>query len=102
MHDIRELREQIDRLDETLVRLLNERAACAFAIGELKKARGMAIYQPDREAEVLRHVRRVDQEMGGPLGPEAIGRVFERIIDEARRIERVKATEGSGSSGPRE
>lgn len=89
MPDIRDLREQIDRIDETLVRLLNERAACAFAIGELKKARGMAIYQPDREADVLRHVQRVDKEMGGPLGSEAIGRVFERIIDEARRIERV-------------
>jgi chorismate mutase len=85
-----------------LVRLLNERATCAFAIGELKKARGMAIYQPDREADVLRHVQHVDKEMGGPLGPEAIGRVFERIIDEARRIERVKATEQRGLINPQE
>jgi chorismate mutase len=100
MHDIGRLREQIDRIDEELVRLLNERATCACAIGELKKARGLAIYQPDREADVLRHVRGLDQQMGGPLGPDAIGRLFERIIDEARRIERVSAVPMRDVDGP--
>ena len=47
---------------------------------------GVEIYQPEREKEVLKHVRDVACE--GPLGPEAIGRLFERIIDEARRLER--------------
>jgi chorismate mutase len=68
------------------VRLLNERARCACEIGRLKKELGVEIYQPDREKEVLAHVRAVASE--GPLGPDAIGRLFERIIDEARRLER--------------
>jgi chorismate mutase len=93
------LRRRIDEIDAALVHLLNERAGCALAIGELKRAGGLPIYQPDREAEVFRRVRQADAEMGGPLGGDAIGRLFERIIDEARRIERVGAREG-GPEGP--
>ena len=81
-----ELRQDIDRVDEVLVRLLNERARRVCEIGRLKKHLGVEVYQPDREKEVLTHVRTVACE--GPLGPDAIGRLFERIIDEARRLER--------------
>jgi chorismate mutase-like protein len=86
-----DLRQRIDELDERLVELLNERARCALRIGELKQALGMQIYQPDRESQVLGHVRRHGAEVGGPLGPEALTRLFERIIDEARRLERESA-----------
>jgi len=86
MATLDDLRRDIDRVDEVLVRLLNERARCVCAIGELKKTQGIEVYQPDREKEVLRHVREVAGE--GPLGADAIARLFERIIDEARRLER--------------
>ncbi len=81
-----ELRADIDRVDEVLVRLLNERARVACEIGKLKKALGIEVYQPEREKQVLAHVRGIAAE--GPLGSEAIARLFERIIDEARRLER--------------
>lgn len=93
---IDDLRRRIDDLDERLVQLLNERAACALEIGKLKHALHMEVYQPDREAEVLRHVRACDERIAGPLGATAITRLFERIIDEARRIERATAR-GDGS-----
>ena len=83
---IDELRERIDVIDNQLVRLLNVRVACAVEIGKLKHELAMPVYQPDREKDVLRHVKDVACE--GPLGPDAIGRLFERIIDEARRLER--------------
>jgi len=86
MRTLDELRQDIDRVDEVLVRLLNERARCACEIGKLKKELGLEIYQPDREKQVIEHVRNVACE--GPLGPEAIARLFERIIDEARSLER--------------
>ena len=86
MPTLDDLRQDIDRVDEVLVRLLNERARCACEIGRLKKAQGIDVYQPDREKQVLDHVRGVAAE--GPLGPDAIARLFERIIDEARRLER--------------
>jgi chorismate mutase-like protein len=85
MDGIDTLRQRIDALDEHLVRLLNERAACAEAIGQWKLAAGVAVYQPGREAEVLAHVRAANQ---GPLSDAALSRVFERIIDEARYLER--------------
>ncbi len=83
---IDDLRRDIDRVDEVLVRLLNERARCVCEIGQMKKEQRLEVYQPDREKEVLAHVRAVASE--GPLGPDAIARLFERIIDEARRLER--------------
>ena len=86
---IDELRRRIDELDERLVALLNERAACALEIGKLKHALGQEVYQPDREAEVLHHARACGERAAGPLSADAITRLFERIIDEARRIERA-------------
>jgi chorismate mutase len=89
--EIDELRQRIDELDEELVRLLNQRASCALEIGRLKQQAGMQIYQPSREAEVLQHVQGRTIAMGGPLSPAALARLFERIIDEARRLERESA-----------
>ena len=91
---IDELRDRIDELDEEIVVLLNARAGCALAIGELKDLLGLEIYQPDRERAVLAHVRQVNR---GPLDDEAIARLFERIIDEARRLERVAKATHHGS-----
>jgi chorismate mutase len=84
--DLDDLRRRIDLLDEHLVRLLNARAACALEIGRLKRQRGMEINQPARELEVLTHVADVNT---GPLDTPALRRLFERIIDEARRLERL-------------
>jgi chorismate mutase len=88
---IDQLRRRIDELDERLVELLNERATCALRIGEIKQALGVEIYQPERESQVLGHVREHGGAIKGPLGPDALTRLFERIIDEARRLERESA-----------
>jgi chorismate mutase len=86
MPTLDDLRDDIDRVDEVLVRLLNERARVACEIGRIKKDLGIEVYQPEREKQVLAHVRSIAAE--GPLGADAIARLFERIIDEARRLER--------------
>ena len=80
------LRQNIDSVDEVLVKLLNQRAKWALEIGKVKKAAGLPIYQPEREARVVAHVVGISR---GPLEPAAIQRLFERVIDESRRIERV-------------
>jgi chorismate mutase-like protein len=84
------LRTQIDDLDDQLVKLLNQRAACAVEIGHLKNLLGLEVYQPEREIAVLEHVRNATK---GPLAPDAVTRLFERIIDEARRLERLAKTD---------
>ena len=85
---IEELRTRIDVIDEQLVRLLNVRVACAVEVGRLKHEAGLAIYQPEREAQVLARVRQSATALSGPLTAEAVVRIFERVIDEARRAER--------------
>jgi chorismate mutase len=86
------LRRRIDSLDEQLVRLLSARAECALEIGRVKKEARMPVYQPAREAEVLAHVQHINP---GPLDDGAIRRLFERVIDEARRLERIADERGS-------
>ncbi len=88
--DLDRYRQRIDELDEELVRLLNARATCANEIGRLKERVGMEVYQPGRERIVLDNVRRVNE---GPLADVAMIRLFERIIDESRRLERLRETQ---------
>ena len=84
--DIEDWRIKIDALDERLVDLLNQRSKCCIEIGRIKHERGLPVYSPDREAQVLDNVANRN---GGPLETEAVRRLFERIIDESRRLERV-------------
>ena len=94
--NIEELRGRIDVIDEQLVRLLNVRVACAVEVGRLKHEAGLPIYQPEREAQVLNSVRNTATDLGGPLTAEALVRIFERIIDEARRAERAASVRDEG------
>ena len=59
------------------------------AWSRLKHEAGLPIYQPERESQVLGKVRQSASELAGPLTAEAVVRIFERVIDEARRAERV-------------
>ncbi|MGH9681801.1 MAG: chorismate mutase [Candidatus Acidiferrales bacterium] len=83
---IEDWRRKIDEIDRRLVELLNERSRCVVEIGRIKHASGESLYQPDREKRVL------DAAVQGNLGPlpdAAIRRLFERILDEARSVERT-------------
>lgn len=98
--DIDDWRKEIDRIDERLVELLNARSRCAIEIGRIKRKAGLPVYSPGREAEVIRNVIGAS---AGPLEPDALRRLFERIIDESRRIERVvvdKESEERARPGP--
>ena len=69
--ELNRLREAIDRVDEVLVKLLNQRAKYAVEIGEIKGHLSLPIYAPEREKEVLQHVERTS---AGPLHDAAIDR----------------------------
>lgn len=85
--DIEQLRQEIDRLDQELLRIFNERAGIALKIGEIKKEKGLAVYDPEREKRIFARMRAANP---GPLEDEAIIRLFERVIDESRRLERIR------------
>ncbi len=87
------LRRRIDEVDARLVELLNERARWALRIGQVKGEAGLPVYEPAREAEILERVGRLGR---GPLSGAALRRLFERIIDESRSLERS----AGGGAGP--
>ncbi|HWW22894.1 MAG TPA: chorismate mutase [Edaphobacter sp.] len=83
--EISDWRKKIDELDEQIVRLINQRAEAAEAIGELKRAVELPVYEPQREQAVLEHVRAVNS---GPLDEAELLHVYERIIDVMRTLQR--------------
>jgi|SRR5271157_536589 len=91
--DIEEWRRKIDELDRKLVALLNERARAAVAIGKLKRDTNLPVYEPDRERIVFSNVQEANR---GPLPSRDLVRIYERIIDVMRNIQKeeiVPATE---------
>jgi chorismate mutase len=90
-------RRKIDGIDRKLVTLLNQRCKCVAEIGRIKKTDGAPLHQPDREREVLSGVERANR---GPLSGEAVRRLFERILEEARQVEHAVMHDESGNAGP--
>ncbi len=85
-------RQRIDALDLRILELLNERTRIVEEIGRLKRQLDLPIYEPRREDEVYRNVT---SHNGGPLSAEAVRRVFERIIDEMRTVQKLRMEEES-------
>ncbi|MFY9910849.1 MAG: chorismate mutase [Candidatus Sulfotelmatobacter sp.] len=83
--DIADWRKKIDELDQRLVELLSQRARAAVEIGRLKRDTSLPIYEPDRERIVFENVQRLNQ---GPLPGRDLVRIFERIMDVMRNIQK--------------
>jgi chorismate mutase len=83
--DIEDWRKKIDELDRRLVELLSERAKAAQEIGRLKRDTNLPIYEPERERIVFSNVQALNR---GPLPDRDIVRIFERIIDVMRNIQK--------------
>ena len=77
-------RASLDAIDAELIRLLAERAALALRIGAAKKAAGLPIHAPEREADVI---ARAAQNAAGDLEPEMASRVFQAIVSETREMQ---------------
>ena len=84
---LEEFRVSIDAVDRRIVDLLNERTRVVEEIGRVKRHSDLPIYEPKREEQVFANITGHNE---GPLTPEAVRRIFERIIDEMRTIQRVR------------
>jgi chorismate mutase len=82
-----EYRVLIDDVDRRIVALLNERTHVVEEIGRVKRASELPIYEPKREEQVFANVTGSNH---GPMSSDALRRIFERIIDEMRKIQRVR------------
>ncbi len=79
-------RKKIDRIDEQLLSLLNQRLALALEIGGIKRRRGERIYNPKREEEVLERLSALNQ---GPLRKEDLRKIFKTIMVVCRKSQRA-------------
>ncbi|MBN1809120.1 MAG: prephenate dehydratase [Planctomycetes bacterium] len=94
MPDIDDLRKRIDAIDEELVRLLNERAAAAFDIGDLKGSG--SVYVPAREKAVYEHLFRLNT---GPLPNHALQSIFREIMSATISLQRKTSVAYFGKEG---
>jgi chorismate mutase-like protein len=87
-----ECRAGIDIVDRKIVELLNERTAIVQEVGRIKQEAQLPVYEPSREEQVFLNVAEGN---AGPLPNDAVRRIFERIIDEMRKVQRDRMQESS-------
>ena len=89
-----ELRLKIDSIDDTLLKLYNERMELVHQVGELKNTTGAPIYRPEREKAIL---NRLKSQNSGKLTDAAIDALFLEMFAVARNLE---LPEGVAFLGP--
>lgn len=82
--DLDDLRRAIDDIDSRLLALIEQRVRLVLAVGDYKRTHGLPIYDPARERSLI---ERLSAEAHPPLEPNTVRRIFERLIDESRRLE---------------
>ncbi len=78
------LREEIDAIDQQILELVAARIRVVLKVGDYKRARGMHVYDPERERALLERLASAAPE---PMDGETVKRIFERLVDESRRLE---------------
>jgi chorismate mutase len=84
--ELEALRVAIDEVDRQMLDLIAERVRLVLAVGDVKRERNMPVYDPERERRVL---DRLAASAPPPLDGTTVRRIFERLIDEARRLEQA-------------
>ncbi len=88
-HRLQDLREQIDRLDESILQLLSRRADLVLKISALKVGQAVPLYAPWREEEILNRLKCLNP---GPLYDQAVEEIFRAILKKS--LELVHRAEG--------
>ena len=83
---LKSLRSQIDKLDQQILKLINDRARIAAQAGQLKNEQGAEVFSPAREEEVLQHVLESNK---GPLDLGTVRAVFRELMSGSRALQKV-------------
>lgn len=92
--ELKQLRDQIDAIDNELLQLVSKRAGLAQQIGKIKKS-GI-VYRPEREAQIL---TRIQEHNPGPISNAHIGQLFTEIMSLCRALEKPMSVAYLGPSG---
>jgi chorismate mutase len=91
VHEIDDLRRAIDEIDRQILDLLAQRVRVVLAVGDYKRRNGVPVYDPERERSLLARLASLAPE---PLDGDTVKRIFERLIDESRRLEQHHVQRG--------
>ena len=89
---LKKLRDEIDSIDKQIVPLLSKRTLMSVLVGRVKRSMNLPTYSPEREKEIS---KKISQNAKEPLRPESLLRIYERILDESRAIQREEKNEGN-------
>ena len=78
-------RDQIDSLDQRIVELIQERARVVEKVGDTKREAHLPVTVPSREQQVIEKAQELAK--AGPLPPEAVGRIYQKLVEEMRNWE---------------
>ena len=93
---IADLRVAIDAVDQQLLKLLNERAALANEVGDIKRLEGSQVFRPEREAQVIHTLQ---QDNLGPLKDASIANIWREIMSACRALEAPQRVAYLGPAG---
>ncbi len=82
---LKELRAEIDAIDDEILALLNRRAKVALEVGGIKGEMGLKFYVPEREAEIIRRLSDVNP---GPFPNEGLKAIFREVISASLSLEK--------------
>ena len=83
--DLKGLRKKVDRIDEKILNLLNERAELTLKIGEIKSKKNRQIYAADREKKVYENITKKNK---GPLNDEGLKSIYREIMSASIALEK--------------
>jgi chorismate mutase/prephenate dehydratase len=86
--ELKKLREQIDKIDNEILKLLNKRMEIVKKVGELKNSSNAPIYRPEREKEIIERLTKLSKKENGILKKEHIEAIFLEIFAISRMLER--------------
>lgn len=85
LRQLEELRGEIERLDRSLIDLIAERVMLGTRVGAAKRAAGLPLLDPVREAAVVRRAGTLAREAG--LEDEDVRYIFWHLIGLSRRAQ---------------
>ncbi len=83
--NLEQLRQQINKLDKKILKLLNDRTRFALAIGRLKEKEGKSVYSPERETEIYRNLAKINK---GPLPDRSLKAIYREIMSSALGLQK--------------
>ncbi|MEO8024223.1 prephenate dehydratase [Polaromonas sp.] len=93
---LQQLRQGIDSVDQQLLALLNQRAALANEVGELKRHDGSPVFRPEREAQVIQGLQSSNP---GPLKGDNIAHIWREVMSACRALEAPQRVAYLGPAG---